>query len=86
MASGVPLVASDLPVLKEVLIPEYNCLMVAPNDIEAWTGAIQRLAADPALRQRLAVQAKAEVAEKYNWPARAEAILTHLIPERVAAR
>lgn len=78
MASGVPLVASDLPILREILVPEDNCLMATPDDIESWSHAVQRLCADPELGRRLAANAKAEVAERYNWPARAKMILSHL--------
>ncbi len=79
MASGVPLIASDMPVLREVLVPEHNCLLAAPDDIDAWGRAIQRLAGDPELRQMLAARARAEVIQKYNWPARARDILDRLV-------
>jgi len=75
MASGVPLIASDLPVLREVLQPERNCLMVAPDDVEAWAQAIQRLAGAPELRQHLVASAIREIRSRYNWPARAKRIL-----------
>lgn len=82
MASGVPLIASDLPVLREVLVPEYNGLLVAPDDVGAWAQAIQRLAVDCQLRQRLARAAVADIRAKYNWAKRAEAIVNHLVAPR----
>ncbi len=80
MASGVPLIASDLPILREVLVAEHNCLMAPPDDIPAWSKAIERLVKDPELGRRLAANARAEVAGKHNWPARAERILRDLVP------
>ncbi|MEN6428834.1 MAG: glycosyltransferase family 4 protein [Phycisphaerales bacterium] len=80
MASGVPLIASDLPVLREVLVPECNGLLVAPDDVGAWAQAIQRLAGDCELRQRLAASARADVVRKYNWSVRAKTIVEQLAP------
>lgn len=79
MASGVPLIASDLPVLREVLHPEENCVMVPPEDIDAWSEAIARLAADSELRRKLAANARTDIVERYNWPSRAKAVLGDVI-------
>lgn len=57
MASGVPMVASSLPVLQEVLAHERNALIAPSDDEHAWVQAISRLAGDPALRVALAGQA-----------------------------
>jgi len=75
MASGVPLIASDIPVLREVLEPDHNCLMVSPMDVRAWTQAIQRLVSNPELRASLAENAVSDVREKYNWRVRAQIVL-----------
>jgi len=79
MASSAPLIASDLPVLREVLVPEHNCLMVPPDDVDAWALAIQRLCGDPELRNRLARNARDDIVQTYNWPSRARVILGHLL-------
>lgn len=81
MASGVPLISSDLPVLREVLVHDQNALMVSSADANAWCEAIVRLASDRELRQRLSRNAEADVMERFNWPARAKRILAHLVPE-----
>lgn len=49
MASGVPVVASDVGGLRELLTPECGFLCDR-NDIAAYTAALGRLASDPALR------------------------------------
>jgi len=44
MAAGRPIVASDLPALREVLRHEENALLAPPDDPEAWIAALRRLA------------------------------------------
>ena len=54
LAAGLPVVASDIPVFAEYLRDGESALLVPPNDPAALAGALGRLAADPALRRRLA--------------------------------
>lgn len=78
MASGVPIVSSDLPVLREVLRPGENALLAAPDDAAAWEAALRRLMAEPALGRRLAQEARREVAANHTWPQRARRVLAPL--------
>ncbi|NLX10502.1 MAG: glycosyltransferase family 4 protein [Chloroflexi bacterium] len=71
MASGRPIVASNLPGFAEVLRDGENGLLVPPGDAAALAAAIQQLRDDPALRERLVAQARADVLEHYTWAARA---------------
>jgi glycosyltransferase involved in cell wall biosynthesis len=71
MAAGRPIVASDLPSIREVLTHEHNALLIAPGDPQALTAAIRRLKDDAALGARLAGQAREDVAQ-YTWERRAE--------------
>ncbi|MDH3315319.1 MAG: glycosyltransferase family 4 protein [Gammaproteobacteria bacterium] len=75
MAAGRPIIASDLPVLREVLNNEVNALMVVPDDIVAWRTALDRLRTSPEVAQRLARNARREFEEKYTWNARARRIV-----------
>lgn len=77
MAAQRPIVASDLPSLREVLHDERNALLVAPDDPRALAGAITRLLADTELATRLAQAARLEV-ESRTWTQRATAILESL--------
>jgi glycosyltransferase involved in cell wall biosynthesis len=77
MASGRPIVASDLPVLREVLRHEENALLFPPGDAEALAAAVERLWSDQALAQRLARSAQAD-AEQFDWTKRADRILARL--------
>ncbi len=73
LAAGRPVLSSDLPVFREVL-SEDNALLLPPEDVEAWSAALQELAADPARRQLLARAAKGEAA-RYSWEERARRAL-----------
>lgn len=78
MASGAPIVSSELPVLQEVLRDDHNALIAPVGEPAAWQRAIERLMAEPATRQRLADQALRDLRERYTWRARAEAVLRGL--------
>jgi glycosyltransferase involved in cell wall biosynthesis len=70
MASGRPIVASDLPALREVLRPDANAVLVEAGNAGALAAGLARVLADPALASRLAAQARADVRE-YTWDRRA---------------
>ena len=69
MAAGRAVVASDLPSLREVLKNEENALLVPPGEPEALAAAIQRLADDPEMANRLAARASEDV-KSYSWEER----------------
>ena len=61
MASGLPVIASDTGGYRDFVIPEETGLLVPVRDVDALARAIQRLAADATLRQRLGVGARRRV-------------------------
>ena len=71
MTSGVPVVASDLPSIREVL-DEQTAYLVPPDDAVALAEGIQRALVEDSTR---ATNALARVAE-YSWKRRAERIVT----------
>lgn len=73
LAAGRPIIASDLPVLREILEHEKTALFVSPDDIGAWLKAILRLQAEPELALRLAEGARA-LSTKFSWEQRARNI------------
>jgi glycosyltransferase involved in cell wall biosynthesis len=83
MAAARPIVASDLPSIREILRDGTNALLVAPGDAAALAEAIDRLLADPHLSARLARAAFDEV-PAYSWERRAER-LEALFAEVIAA-
>jgi glycosyltransferase involved in cell wall biosynthesis len=74
MASGKPIVASDLPVLREILVEDRNALLYPPSDPSALAASLERVIADKALATRLADQARRDV-EDFTWDKRAARIL-----------
>lgn len=74
MAAARPIISSDLPVLREILIDKANALLVAPDNIQKWVEATCSLRDDSSLRDRLAFNARADYESKYNWNARASVI------------
>jgi glycosyltransferase involved in cell wall biosynthesis len=84
MAAGRPIVASDLPALREVLRDGETACLVAPGDAKALAGAIRRVLGDRAFAERLA-RGAFEAAAAYAWSVRAER-LERLLAEVVEAR
>jgi glycosyltransferase involved in cell wall biosynthesis len=83
MAAGRPIVASDLPSIREVVRDNVTALLVPPGDVTAMAHAIERLLLDPALADRLTHAALQEVPQ-YSWHRRAEQ-LEALFTEVIAA-
>ena len=75
MASGKPIIASDLPVLREVLKQGKNAILVDPPDIDGWVSAIQYLADDEKAREKIAQQALFDLKQSYTWEKRAQRVL-----------
>ncbi|MSU74706.1 glycosyltransferase, partial [Candidatus Kaiserbacteria bacterium] len=69
MASGKPIVASDLPSLREVL-SEKNAFLVKPDDPEALAEGIRYVLAHPDEASLRATQALRDV-KRYTWESRA---------------
>lgn len=76
MAYGKPIVASDLPSIREVLIDAHNAVLVAPDDPRALARGIQRVVSDPALAEKIARNAR-ECSLHYTWEARGASLATH---------
>lgn len=74
MASGTPIVATDLPSTREVLRDGENAALVEPDDSESLARGIRRVLESPGLGQRLAAQARRDVAT-LTWEQRAANIL-----------
>jgi glycosyltransferase involved in cell wall biosynthesis len=76
LAAGRPILSSDLPVLREVL-DESNSLLLPPEDVGAWEGALRWVMENPGAASELGHSAK-RMAEQHTWEARAERILEGL--------
>ncbi|MDQ3701976.1 MAG: glycosyltransferase family 4 protein, partial [Chloroflexota bacterium] len=69
MASGTPVVASDLPGVRAVVQATGGGLLVPPRDTAALAAAIADLAGDPVRRAALGRAGRAAVEANYAWPA-----------------
>jgi glycosyltransferase involved in cell wall biosynthesis len=67
MAAGLPIVATDLPAIREVLSDGVNAVLVEPGKLGE---GIERALREPWLGER----ARAD-AERFTWSGRARAIL-----------
>lgn len=76
MASKVPIIATDLPTIREVL-DEESAIMVSPGDPAALSQAMKRTFAEPGIARLLAERAYEKVSE-YSWQRRTERILEHI--------
>jgi glycosyltransferase involved in cell wall biosynthesis len=66
MAMGVPVVATRLTAIPELIEDGESGLLVPPNDAAALADAIERLIVDKSLRERLVANARAQVAERFD--------------------
>jgi glycosyltransferase involved in cell wall biosynthesis len=66
MAHGLPVVATDVGGVRDVLLPGENALLVPPENPRAIAAAIGALQTDAALRAHLAENARATAAQ-YTW-------------------
>ena len=67
MAAGVPVVATNVPGVRDVVEHGKTGLLVPVASPNALARAIERIATDEPLRARLIDQARREVAERYAW-------------------
>jgi len=69
MAAGIPVVATDVPGIKDVVKDGVTGLLVPPAQPQKLAAAINRLIADPLLRNRLIDAAKVDVRTRFTWDA-----------------
>jgi glycosyltransferase involved in cell wall biosynthesis len=71
MARGCPVLASDIPALREV--SGEGAELLPPGDIDAWANAMSRLLTDSAHRAQLIARGT-ETVSRYSWQATARAL------------
>ena len=68
MAAGIPIVASDFPQVREVVLGSGAGLVADMTRPAAIADAIGRILADPAEAAAMGERGRAAVAERYHWP------------------
>lgn len=78
MAAAKPIIASNLPVLQEVLTDQKTALLCDPEDIQAWIANLTSLRLDSHLRHTLGTNANLEFKSLYTWKSRAALVLPEI--------
>ncbi|MFC7327496.1 glycosyltransferase family 4 protein [Marinactinospora rubrisoli] len=71
MAGGLPVVASDLPALREVVEPGVTGELIPPDESEALSNCLERLFYSPELRAAYGEAARERVGRDRTWTAAA---------------
>jgi colanic acid/amylovoran biosynthesis glycosyltransferase len=66
MAAGVPVVATRIAGIPELVRDGHSGLLVAPGDVNEMANAVDRLLADPELRNRFAIAARRDIEREFN--------------------
>jgi len=81
MASGVPVVASRISGIPELVEDGEAGLLVEPGDAEGLAGALERLARDEALRRRLGAAGRAKVEREFDLRASTASLIRRFLGE-----
>ncbi|PWB55438.1 MAG: WalM protein [Nitrosomonadales bacterium] len=74
MAMGKPIIISDLPAIREVLVQAESALLVEPENPSAIAEAVTRLQQNTDLAKQLGEHARQLAHNRYSWLARAQKI------------
>jgi glycosyltransferase involved in cell wall biosynthesis len=75
MSTGVPIIASDLSVLREVLQHERNALLCVPTNSAAWQSSLEMLKNNPDIGGKIGKNALEDFLRNYTWQARVSNVL-----------
>ena len=75
MASGVPLISSDLPVLREVLTHKVNAMLAQPENVMEWIEALDELSENTQAGYQMAQNAFDHYEAFYTWEKRAASLI-----------
>jgi glycosyltransferase involved in cell wall biosynthesis len=67
MSAGVPVIASDFPLWREILLPRDCGICVDPEDPAAIAQAIDDLVSNPERAAEMGRNGQAAVRDEYNW-------------------
>lgn len=74
MALGRPVVSTSIGC--EGLEVRHNVHLLIADDAQSFAACVTRLLQDPALRERIAAEARNLVVQKYDWPAIGNRLIT----------
>lgn len=73
LASNVPFISSDLPVLREVLTDGVNCFLVEADNVNQRNDALREIISSSDIRDKVIMNQKSTVKD-YSWKKRAQKI------------
>jgi|HubBroStandDraft_6_1064221.scaffolds.fasta_scaffold27292_2 glycosyltransferase involved in cell wall biosynthesis len=75
MAAGVPVIASDLPVVRELGEDGEHFLLVKPGSVDQIAEAVLRLVRESGLAAKIAEQGRAHAVKNYTWKRAGDALV-----------
>jgi len=84
MSHGKPIIASNLPVLRDVLQDRKNALLCDPENPDEWKKALRSLEENECLQRRLGAEAQKDFEDRYTWQARARRVLKAFVPTNIS--
>jgi glycosyltransferase involved in cell wall biosynthesis len=75
MSAGIPVIASNFPLWREIIEVNDCGICIDPLDPTAIAAAIDRLVANPREAQRMGENGRKAVLDRYNWPVEEEKLL-----------
>jgi glycosyltransferase involved in cell wall biosynthesis len=69
MAAGVPVVATNVAGIRDVVVNGQTGILVPPGDPDELAVAIEKVLSNSTLRHRLVAQASKDVRERFTWDA-----------------
>lgn len=75
MSSGIPVIASDFPLWREIIEGNRCGVCVDPTDPKAIAAGIDYLLANPAIARSMGENGRKAVHEKYNWSVQAARLI-----------
>lgn len=82
MGSGVPVIASDLSGIPELVNDQLTGLLVPPRDARAIADALERLIQDPGVRRRLGNAGRAKVVGEFDLNKNAAKLAQYFLQDR----
>ena len=76
MSAGIPVIASNFPFIREVVLEAGCGLLVQPDDVEEIAMAMTHLLRDPADARRMGANGLHAARERYNWHVEEEKLLS----------
>ncbi|MDI6698939.1 MAG: glycosyltransferase family 4 protein [Candidatus Saccharicenans sp.] len=76
MACGLPVISSDLPLLRKLLGGKNCAILVRPGDVGAFANSVKYLLDNPVVAGEMGTKGMELIKEKYNWEKEEENLLS----------